>query len=199
MSDKRMGAIQVGQKHRFGLLLILFTLLLAAPLGAGESVDDLNPLYQALPAARFEPLAGWERIRTPEQPLSRMTGMFTGRSAEGAMIGVVAHLVTPGWGGPMGLLVSFDPAGTVLRVSVLQHNETQCHVPGLGTGAMLTRFIGIELAQKIRLLVGLQKEKPGDVEAVSGGTVSSRAITEAVAEARIAFHLVRSSGLLEQP
>ena len=99
----------------------------------------------------------------------------------------------------MGLLVSFDPAGTVQRVSILNHSETECHVPGLGTGTALVRFVGIGLAQKLRLLVGLKREKPGDVEAVSGGTVSSRAITEAVAEARIAFYLARAGGLLEQP
>lgn len=173
--------------------------ILAAPLGAAESVADLNPIYQALPARRFEAVSGWEQVRTPEHPLSRTSGMFIGRSAEGGLVGVVAHLVAAGYGGPIGMLVAFDPAGTVLRVLILRHNETQCHVPGLTTGTLLARFIGIGLAQKLRLLIGLKSEQPGDIEAMSGGTVTSRAITEAIAEARIAFYLVRSRGLLEKP
>jgi Na+-translocating ferredoxin:NAD+ oxidoreductase RnfG subunit len=182
-----------------GPVIAIGLLLLAMPLEALESVEDLNPLYAALPAKRFAAVEGWERVRTPELPLSRTIGMFTGKSADGGMAGVVAHLVTTGYGGPIGLLVAFDPAGMVLRVSILNHNETQCHVPGLASGAMLAQFIGIELVKKFRLLIGLKKESPGDIEAMSGGTVTSRAITEAITEARIAFYLVRSRGLLEKP
>ncbi len=190
-------APSLSRKVRAAALIGL--LLLAVPLGALESVDDLNPLYQALPARRFEPVAGWEQVRTPELPLSRVTGMFVGRAADGGLVGTVAHLVTTGYGGPIGLLVAFDPAGTVQRVLILRHDETQCHVPGLTSGAMLAQFVGVRLLQKLRLLVGLKSDEPGDIEAMSGGTVSSRAITDAVAEARIAFYLVRSKGLLEKP
>ncbi|MEW6548312.1 MAG: FMN-binding protein [Spirochaetota bacterium] len=165
--------------------------------GASSSVDSLNPLFAALPAARFVALDGWEAIRSAEIPLALTSGIFTGLSADGKVEGHVVHVVTPGYGGDIALLVSFDKEGSVLKVSVIRHNETQCHIKGLTDGSFLSQFPGIGLMTKIRLMVGKKKEGHGDIDAMSGGTVTSRALTEGIAEARIAFYKARSAGLLE--
>lgn len=162
-----------------------------------ESVDSLNPLFAALPAARFVSLEGWEAIRSDDIPLAKTSGIFTGISNEGKVEGYIVHVVTPGYGGDIALLISFDREGTILKVSVIRHNETQCHVPGLNDGSFLSQFPGIGLFTKIRLMVAKKKENHGDIDAISGGTVTSRALSEGIAEARIAFYRARSAGLLE--
>ncbi len=182
-----------------GVALAAFLIIRTIPIEAVESVEDLNPLGQALAARRFLPVEGWDQARSLEHPLPRTQGMFLGLSDDGGLAGAVVHLVGVGYGGPIGLLVAFDPAGTILRVLILKDNETECHVLGLSSGSWLRQFIGVQLAQKIRLLVGMNAAGRGDIDAMSGGTVSSRAITEAIAEARLGLYLVRSRGLLQTP
>ncbi len=179
--------------------LALIGVILPLGAGASESVDSLNPLFAALPAARFVALDGWETIRTAEIPLAKTSGIFKGISAKGEAEGFIVHVITPGYGGDIALLVSFDKEGTILKVPVIRHSETQCHVPGLNDGSFLAQFPGIGLLTKIRLMVAKKKENHGDIDAMSGGTVTSRALTEGIAEARIAFYRARSAGLLESP
>ncbi|MDP2792039.1 MAG: FMN-binding protein [Rectinemataceae bacterium] len=178
----------------FGLFMLLFSVV---SVWSSETVDDLNPLFKALHVKRFVPLDDWERIRTPEYPLSRVSGIFVGDAGAGEEKGVVVHVLSEGYGGKIALLVAFDPSGRILRVPVIQHNETQCHVQGLTDGSFMAQFPGIGLLEKLRLLVGKPRvaAASGDVEAMSGGTVSSRAIAEGVAEARIAFFRAQSEGL----
>jgi len=157
----------------------------------------LNPLFAALPAAHFVALDGWEAIRTAEIPLAKISGIFKGTSAEGKVEGFIVHVITPGYGGDIALLVSFDREGNILKVPVIRHSETQCHVPGLNDGSFLAQFPGIGLLTKIRLMVAKKKGNHGDIDAMSGGTITSRALTDGIAEARIAFYRARSAGLLE--
>ncbi|MDP2815417.1 MAG: FMN-binding protein [Rectinemataceae bacterium] len=176
---------------------MLIGMVVPQGIGASEAVNALNPLFGALPAARFVPIEGWEKIRTAEFPLTKISGIFIGESSSGEKEGVVIHVITPGYGGDIALLVSFDMEGKLLRVPIIKHDETQCHVPGLKDGSFLGQFLGLGLTDKIRLMVGKSKEKVGDIDAMSGGTVTSRALADGIAEARIGFYLARSAGLLE--
>lgn len=169
-------------------ILAVLGALAAFPATAGaESVDSLNPLFQTLATASFIPVA-WERLRTPDQPLSRTRGVFLGRSAGGDWAGAVVHLSTPGYGGPIDLLVAFDTDGEIIKVNVFRHTETDCHVLGMTKGKFLDQFIGVSLLDQLRLLVGLIPRRRGDIQAMTDGTITSRAVSEAVAEARIVFH-----------
>ncbi|HEX3045665.1 MAG TPA: FMN-binding protein [Bacillota bacterium] len=190
------------KKHltKQSLFMILITLTAVAfGLGIGkdsvgaeeaarESVNALNPIFQALPAVRFVEVQNWERIRTPELPLSRVKGVFQGESEQGQWLGTVIHLMTPGYDGPIDLMVALNPEGVILKVNVFRHTETPCHVTGMTKGNWLDQFQGITLVDKLRMLIGLKPSAQGDVQAMTSGTVTSRAVTEAVAEARQAFY-----------
>ncbi len=177
------------------LLLIAFP----TPHLAGESVDSLNPLFAALPAARFVAVDGWERIRDPAIPLSRVSGLFLGIAADGSVAGSVVHVLSPGYGGDIALLAAFDPKGTLLRVNVVRHAETRCHVEALEDGSFLRRFEGLAPGDRIRLVVGAPGGAKGDIDAMSGGTVTSKAVSEGVAEARIAWFLADDARMLKLP
>lgn len=103
-------------------------------------------------------------------------------TAEGHAVGYAIEGVSEnGFNGTIRLLVAFDTEGTILDVVVLEQNET----PGLGTkmcdedNALINSLKG---KRGSRVKFALRSEG-GSVDAISRATVSSRAYTEAVADA----------------
>ncbi len=97
-------------------------------------------------------------------------------SENGAVVGYCVQLAASGFGGDVSLMVGYRADGSILGVQVVSHSET----PGLGAKveeeAHLSQYNGKsgELA--------LDKDG-GDVDAISGATISSRAVLEGVNEA----------------
>jgi electron transport complex protein RnfG len=92
------------------------------------------------------------------------------------LIGRAVEVETKGYGGFMKVLVGINLDNTVRGVRVLSHNETR----GIGSRATepsyLSQFENLRLEQ-------LAFKPQGKVEAITGATISSRAILEAVKEA----------------
>ncbi len=79
-------------------------------------------------------------------------------------------LIAEGYGGPMELSISVSDQGTITELSMVRHNETSSYIDGL-TG-FLKQFIG--LSRHDSFTIGK------DIDAISGATISSTAITDAV-------------------
>jgi len=92
-----------------------------------------------------------------------------------------AFVVAPrGYGGPLNMVVGIDLTGAVTGLKVSDHRET----PGLGA----------EVVQKASFLRQFISRKPGDpveigkdIDAVSGSTITSKALTAGVRGALDAF------------
>ena len=85
-------------------------------------------------------------------------------------------LVSPrGYSGPIEMMIGIDKKGKVTGVKVLNHRET----PGLGANivkpSFLNQFIGKSLKDTI--------EPKKDIDAITGATISSRAVCSGVREA----------------
>jgi Na+-translocating ferredoxin:NAD+ oxidoreductase subunit G len=81
-----------------------------------------------------------------------------------------------GYGGTVWLMVGLLPDGTIHNISVLEHKET----PGLGT-KMANPDFKDQFTDKNPGTFNLKVKKDGgDVDALSGATISSRAFGEAV-------------------
>lgn len=96
--------------------------------------------------------------------------VYTVRHAED-LLGYAVNLEIKGFGGTIQMMVGIDAAGAVCGVKILSHSET----PGLGSRATtddyLTQYIGLD-------------EQPilgTHIDAVSGATISSRAVKNGVA------------------
>ena len=80
-----------------------------------------------------------------------------------------------GYSGPIEMLVGVDPKGKVSGVKILSQRET----PGLGAGivkpSFLKQFIGKSSKDPI--------EPKKDIDAITGATISSRAVCEGVRDA----------------
>lgn len=105
----------------------------------------------------------------------------------GSLIGIAYEGIGSGHGGDVEVLVGIDLDGKILGVKVVKHGET----PGIGTKAtdskeFLDQFKGKGVGSKLTLTAA-----GGEIEAVSGATETSTAITEAVRKAIEVFPKVK--------
>lgn len=95
-------------------------------------------------------------------------------------IGYITQSETKGYGGTIKLLVAVDTKGQVIGYNVLSHNET----PGLGDKTTKSPFKDQFKGKNIdHLVVTKDPSDKDDVQAITGATISSRAVTKGIHEA----------------
>ena len=96
---------------------------------------------------------------------------------------VIAYVVpgeSKGYGGPIKILVAVTTDGKVIDYNILSSNET----PGLGDNAGKEPFRGQFKEKKAEnLTVVKDPSNKEDIQAMTGATISSKAVTNAVKEA----------------
>ena len=99
-------------------------------------------------------------------------------SKGGSVTGYCIIVTAIGYGGPIYMIVGIDPSGGIKGIRILAH----CETPGIGarinetvTGDKEPWFLRQFVGKRAGHLVLNQ-----DVDAVSGATISSRAVTDAV-------------------
>ena len=105
----------------------------------------------------------------------------------GELIGVaIKTKSSKGYSGDISIMVGFNLAGEIQNIFVINHKET----PGLGskmtTPAFVNQFLN-KHPEKMKLKV---KKDGGDVDAITGATISSRAYSEAI---QLAYDTFKSS------
>ena len=102
--------------------------------------------------------------------------LWHGLDAAGAKVGIVVRSGARGYGGPVPVLVALDLTGRVVCIKVEDLKET----PGLGLKAredwFARQFLGLDST------VALKKDD-GSIDAISGATITSRAVARGVAQA----------------
>ena len=127
-------------------------------------------------------------------------GRFADRSvawleATGSVSAIAFDTVGAGYAGPIRLLLAVTPEGTLLGVRVLTHTET----PGLGDqieaarSDWIHRFAGRALGDPPQARWTVRADG-GAFDALTGATVSSRAVVEAVA-AGLGWYRRHAAGL----
>jgi electron transport complex protein RnfG len=105
--------------------------------------------------------------------------IYVARTPEGTLYGVVVESVSKkGYGGDIGLYVGVESDGTVGGVSILDISETA----GLGMEApnvLTPQFAGKKYDSFTFTKTGA-KEGTNEVDAISGATITTRAVTNAV-------------------
>jgi len=135
-----------------------------------------------------EPIAGWERkqkeaaLREVFARADQFKEVTPGQRWEAwagqQQEGQVFLTRVPGYSGSIEMMFGTDADGAITALKVLSHTET----PGLGakiTGEPFrNQFRGLHLEQVV-----LRKDDPskGQVDAITAATISSRAVTRAVA------------------
>ncbi len=83
--------------------------------------------------------------------------------------GYIVELSTSGYGGEIKMMLAFSPKCEILGVKVLEHEETS----GIGTRV-------VEDQKYLSQYVEKDANKGGEIDAVAGATISSKAVLNAV-------------------
>ena len=93
-----------------------------------------------------------------------------------AILGYCVEIASAGFGGEVSLMIGYDETGAILGVQVVAHSET----PGLGAKieekSHLSQYNGKSGAFAV-------KKDGGEIDAISGATISSRAVANGVTQA----------------
>ncbi len=109
--------------------------------------------------------------------------------------GYAVSVQPKGYGGKINMIVGIASDGSVSGVTIISMNET----PGLGTKATESEFIdqyqGILPSDTLQVVKQGVSSK-GDIQALTGATVTSRAVTRGVSDAiTIAQELIEKEGM----
>lgn len=106
--------------------------------------------------------------------------LWYGLDSSGAKTGIIVRSGMRGYGGPVPVLVGLDLFGRIVGVKVASGAEGLKETPGLGLKATEEAFwkhlIGADST------VALKKDG-GAIDAISGATITSRAVAKGVAQA----------------
>lgn len=206
MSVKNEGPLKLGISLAIyatvaACLLAFTSELTKAPIIKNKGAKVAGALRQLLPQFDNDPVAG-QVVKTHDG--TAVT--FYPATLAGKLVGfAVISSSQQGYGGVVKVMVSLDPEGRIRTVIVTEHQET----PGLGTAVtdrkrqktlagvasgakpaaglppnpVLDQFTGRDCAAapwKVR-------KDGGDVDEITGATVSSRAVTDAVNRLAQAF------------
>lgn len=131
-------------------------------------------------------VASTDSIKQDDNGKEQMFVVYNTTDKQGKAIGAAVESTTNGFGGPLKVLVGFNPSGDILGYTILETSET----PGLGIKAQdwfqkdgKGNIIGKNPSKK-----ALQVSKDGgDVDAITASTITSRAFLKAVNKAYTAY------------
>lgn len=103
---------------------------------------------------------------------------YEGKDASGNTGGYVFVTSATGYGGPIEVMTGIDSDGKISGINILSHSET----PGLGAKATEDSFKGQYSGLDANQSVAVTKDG-GTIDAISGATITSRAVSNAVNEA----------------
>ena len=97
--------------------------------------------------------------------------------------GYIFVVKTKGYGGPLTLAVGIDKSGSVKGMAVVTSKETV----GLGSKALEDSYLGKFKGKTVKNTLKVGE----DVQAVTGATITSKAVTSQVKQALEAFDLIK--------
>ncbi len=163
--------------YLIGGAILSFVYAKAAPQIYKNNVEtEKKALKELMPDAdSIVKMGEWE-------PYEKHANYFVAKKGD-QVIGYVVQSFGKGYSSFINTFIAVDKDFTVRKIKVLSHNET----PGLGDGIeekwFQAQFSGKTL-DHLKVIKGETKE---DIQALSGATISSRAVTEDAVKNGVAF------------
>lgn len=175
---------KVLQIFKIGGILFLITavaaLLLAvinnktAPLIAqNQEKKQTQSMQTVMPQAD-----AFEKLSLP-QANDQIKDAYTAKDAAGALKGICVIVESLGYGGPIQMAVGIDASCKVTGVDLISLSET----PGLGANATKDSFKSQYAGKTAKISVVKSGAAENEINAMSGATITSKAVTEGVNQA----------------
>jgi Na+-translocating ferredoxin:NAD+ oxidoreductase subunit G len=125
------------------------------------------------------------------------TSIHLARHSDGAIVGLVLSAVAEGYNGPIDLLIGLNTAGTITHVRAVAHREST----DIGDAIDINKNDWIE-SFRDKSIDDIERIKltsdGGDIDQITGATVTSRAMAKTVQAALFYFSEHREELLREQ-
>jgi len=156
---------------------------------ANKARQDVLPKAQEFVKKDIEP-----EYQSSEK--SHITEIFEGKSG-GTTVGYTLKVLTKGFGGDVELIVGISTENNIEKVAITSHAET----PGLGAKAVEASFLdqyhGKGLDANLVVVKGTPS-KDVEIQAITGATITSDAVTDGVNLAKNYYKQVLAGGGEEQ-
>ena len=166
---------------RLTLILFLITAVVAGLLGlvnylTEDRIDELTRQKAEAAMQEVFPAGNYEEIPAGED------GITAAYRADDA--GYVVRVSVNGFGGAIDMMVGVDNAGTVTGVSIISHGETASLGANCTREDFRARFVGASDTLAV-------SKDGGSIDALTGATVTSRAVVSGV---NLALDFVKEVG-----
>ena len=154
------------------------------PIAYQQRLKKLKAIKAVQPNYDNEPDQDFVDLKTDESAEGNgdLTRFYITKKG-GTPTGVVFMVSAVGYGGTIDLMVGLNPHGTITGVQVLRHTET----PGLGAKITEDKFIQQFTAKNVRDTNWALKKEGGDIDQISGATISPQAVVKALNEGLVFF------------
>jgi Na+-translocating ferredoxin:NAD+ oxidoreductase subunit G len=155
------------------------------PIAKAQMEKQLRAIETVVKGYDNNPVLERYKVATPD---GKDSLEFFPAKKLGQLIGVaVKTKSTKGYSGDIWLMVGFDAQGNILNIYIVDHKET----PGLGSKMSDPKFLKQYLGKSPASMNLKVKKDGGDVDAITGATISTRAFSEAVQLAYETFKTVK--------
>lgn len=176
----RLSCLLGGITFVVALLLGIVNAVTAGPIAQHAEQRKQAALTEVFPEA--------DRFAVVDIDLPRSVSEIRSVYAGDELLGYGVSAAANGFGGEIEMLVSVDAQGQVAGISVLKLSET----PGVGTNAAAEQQLALYNGKSGTIITEkITHNQPNEVLAVSGATITSKAITEGV---NAALEAVRLAG-----
>ncbi len=162
---------------RVGFILFVITAISALLLAYAN--DITAPIIEQNAKIKTE---NSMKLLIPEADEFEQKGNIYLAKTGGELVGVCVISEAHGYGGIVEVMVGVDKEGKVAGIDILSHSET----PGLGANADKPDFTNQFIGKTGNVTVSKTGGGENEINAISGATVTSNAVTDAVNEALIA-------------
>lgn len=168
-----------------GLLLVSVFQLTLPTIEANRAARLEAAIFEVLPDAKtFTPLYFFQSELVAELPAGvdgrKLDRVFLGVAEDGSPAGYAIPFAEPGFQDNVGLIFGYEPSsGEILGMKVLESKET----PGLGSKVETQTSFVESFKGVMSPITGVKAGKasgPGDVEVITGATISSRTVIRAI-------------------
>ncbi|WIV10576.1 RnfABCDGE type electron transport complex subunit G [Proteiniborus sp. MB09-C3] len=174
---------------KLGLILFLITAIAAALLAfANDATSELIAQVQeqesnkarqeVLPSAEnFVPLDENEFNKIIAEN-NRIKEIYIGKNSADELVGYTVKTTASGYGGNIEIITGISEDGKVTGMKVVSHSET----PGLGANSTKPEFQDQFVGKSVSSNISVVKSAPNDsdIQAISGATITSKAVSSGV-------------------
>ena len=161
------------------LILALVNALTAGPIAQRQEAERRAAMTAVSPGANV-----FSELYSEDETIERISGAYVGTT----FLGYCVEVSVNGFGGEISLMVGVADGGDITGVAILNHSET----PGLGAKAAQPEFLNQYVGKSGTVTVNSGRNA---IDAVSGATITSRAVTNGVNTALTAvLHYIAEGG-----